>query len=73
MVKSMNIDKTNGITSIEFNIDELTNIVEAVNYTTDKVRRELLENLPSNEKSRKRLDNFNALKEGLRRILDSLN
>jgi hypothetical protein len=73
MVKSMNIDKTNGITSIEFNIDELTNIVEAVNYTTDKVRRELLENLPSNEESRKRLDNFNALKEGLRRILDSLN
>jgi hypothetical protein len=73
MVKSLNIDKANGITVIEFNIDELTNIVEAVNYTTDKVRRELLENLPSNEKSRKRLDNFNALKEGLRRILDSLN
>jgi hypothetical protein len=73
MVKSLNIDKANGITVIEFNIDELTNIVEAVNYTTDKVRRELLENLPSNEESRKRLDNFNALKEGLRRILDSLN
>jgi hypothetical protein len=29
--------------------------------------------LPSNEKDRTRLDNFNALKEGLRIILGSLN
>jgi hypothetical protein len=40
---------------------------------TDKVKRDLLENLPSNEKDRTRLDNFNALKEDLRRILGSLN
>jgi hypothetical protein len=73
MVKSLSIDRANGIAAIEFNIDELTNIVESVYYTTDKVRRELLENLPSNEESRKKLDNFNALKEGLRRVLDSLN
>ena len=73
MVKSLNIDRANGIAAIEFNKDELTNMVESVYYKSDKVRRELLENLPSNEESRKRLDNFNALKEGLRRVLDSLN
>lgn len=73
MVKSLNIDGANGIAAIAFNKDELTNIVDSVYYMTDKVRRDLLENLPSNEEDRNRLDDFNALKEGLRRVLDSLN
>ena len=38
MVKSLSIDRANGIAAIEFNIDELTKIVESVYYTTDKVR-----------------------------------
>ena len=49
------------------------NIVDSVHYMTDKAKRNLLENLPSNEQDRTRLDNFNALKEGLRRVLESLN
>ena len=73
MVKSLNIDRNNGIAVIEINRDEFTDIVDSVYYMTDKVKRDLLENLPSNEKDRTRLDNFNALKEGLRRILGSLN
>lgn len=36
---------------------------------TEKAKRDLLENLPSNEEDRMKLDNFNALKEGLRRVL----
>jgi hypothetical protein len=73
MVKSLNIDRNNGIAVIEINKDEFSDIVDSVYYMTDKVRRDLLENLPSNEKDRARLDNFNALKEGLKRILGSLN
>jgi hypothetical protein len=73
MVKSLNIDRNNGIAVIEINRDEFTDIVDSVHYMTDKVKRDLLENLPSNEKDRTRLDNFNALKEDLRRILGSLN
>ena len=73
MVKSLNIDRNNGIAVIEINKDEFTDIVDSVYYMTDKVKRDLLENLPSNEKDRTRLDNFNALKEDLRRILGSLN
>jgi hypothetical protein len=69
MVKSLNIDRNNGIAVIEINRDEFTDIVDSVYYMTDKVKRDLLENLPSNEKDRTRLDNFNALKEDLRRIL----
>jgi hypothetical protein len=73
MVKSVNIDRDSGIAVIEINRDEFTDIVDSVYYMTDKVKRDLLENLPSNEKDRVRLDNFNALKEGLKRILGSLN
>jgi hypothetical protein len=73
MVKSLNVDRANGIVVIEINKDELMNIVDSVHYMTDKAKRNLLENLPSNEQDRTRLDNFNALKEGLRRVLESLN
>jgi hypothetical protein len=73
MVRSLNIDRNNGIAVIEINRDEFTNIVDSVYYMADKVKKDLLENLPSNEKDRVRLDNFNALKEGLKKILGSLN
>jgi hypothetical protein len=73
MVKSLNVDRANGIVVIEMNKDELLNILDSVHYMTDKAKRDLLENLPSNEQDRTRLDNFNALKEGLRRVLESLN
>jgi hypothetical protein len=73
MVKSLNIDRASGVVVIEINKDELINIVDSVHYMTDKAKRNLLENLPSNEEDRTRLDNFNALKEGLRRVLESLN
>jgi hypothetical protein len=73
MVRSLNIDRNNGIAVIEINRDEFTNIVDSVYYMADKVKKDLLENLPSNEKDRVRLDNFNALKEDLKKILGSLN
>jgi hypothetical protein len=73
MVKSLNVDKANGIVVMEINKDELANILDSVYYMTDKAKRNLLENLPSNEQDRTRLDNFNALKESLGRILESLN
>ena len=73
MVRSLNIDRNNGIAVIEINKDEFTDIVDSVYYMADKVKRDLLENLPSNEKERIKLDNFNALKEGLKKILGSLN
>jgi hypothetical protein len=73
MVRSLNIDRNNGIAVIEINRDEFSNIVDSVYYMADKVKMDLLANLPSNEKDRVKLDNFNALKEGLKKILGSLN
>jgi hypothetical protein len=72
MVKSLKTDRINGVADIEIHRDELKNIVESVSYMTDKVKKELLENLPSSEESRKRLDDYAALKEDLRKILEDL-
>jgi Ni,Fe-hydrogenase III large subunit len=72
MVKSLRTNKINGVVDIEIHKDELKNIVQSVNYMTDKVKKELLENLPSSEEGRKRLDGYAALKEDLRKILEDL-
>ena len=72
MVKSLRIDKTNGVVDIEIHKDELKNIVQSVDYMKDKVKEELLEDLPSSKEGRKRLDDYAALKEDLRKILESL-
>ena len=72
MVKSLKTDKINGVADIEIHTDELENIVQSVYDMTDKVKKELLENLPSSEEGRKRLDDYAALKEDLRKILEDL-
>jgi hypothetical protein len=72
MVKSLRIDKINGVVDIEIHKDELKNIVQSVDYMKDKVKEELLEDLPSSKEGRKRLDDYAALKEDLRKILEGL-
>lgn len=72
MVKSLRTDKINGVVDIEIHKDELENIVQSVNYMTDRMKKDLLENLPSSEEGRKRLDDYAALKEDLRKILEDL-
>jgi Ni,Fe-hydrogenase III large subunit len=72
MVKNLKTDRINGVADVELQKDELKNIVQSVNYMTDKVKKELLENLPSSEEGRKRLDDYAALKEDLRKILEDL-
>jgi Ni,Fe-hydrogenase III large subunit len=72
MVKSLRTDKINGVVDIEIQKDELKNIVQSVDYMKDKVKEELLEDLPSSKEGRKRLDDYAALKEDLRKILEGL-
>ena len=53
MVKGLKTDKINGVVDVEIHRDELENIVQSVNYMTDEVKKDLLENLPSSEEGRK--------------------
>jgi hypothetical protein len=72
MIKILKIDRANRIAVIEINRDELERLVDSVNIMADKQQRDLLENPPSNEYDRRKLDNSKALKEDLRKVLDSL-
>ena len=71
MAKSIRTDKVSLTTTIQVHIDELQIISDSVNYMTDKQKINLL-NLPPDKEDRKKLDRYNALKEDLRLILESL-
>jgi hypothetical protein len=70
MVKKLRIDKVNGIVTLEITKNDLRNIIDSVDNMIDKQKRNLLENLPSEEEDRRKLDNYNALKEDLGKIFE---
>jgi hypothetical protein len=51
---------------------DLENIVHSVDSMSDKQQRILLENLPSEDQDRQKLDDYKALREELRKILQVL-
>jgi predicted transcriptional regulator len=71
IIMSIRIDKVSLTTTIQVHIEELQIIADSVNYMTDKQKIHLL-NLSPDEEERKKLDRYNALKEDLRLILESL-
>jgi hypothetical protein len=70
MVKKLRIDKVHGIVTLEITKNDLRNIIDSVDNMIDKQKRNLLENLPSEEEDRRKLDNYNALKEDLGKIFE---
>jgi len=72
MVKKLRADKVNGIVTLEITKDDLRNIIDSVDNMIDKQKRNLLENLPSDEEDRRKLDVYNALKEDLGKVFEIL-
>lgn len=52
--------------------NNLRNIIESVDNMVVKQQRILLENLPSDDQVRQKLDDFSALKEDLRKVWETL-
>ncbi|MGG6460272.1 MAG: hypothetical protein ACM3JQ_02480 [Candidatus Eiseniibacteriota bacterium] len=52
--------------------NSLRNIMESVDNMIVKQQRTLLENLPSDDQVRQKLDDFSALKEDLRKVWETL-
>jgi hypothetical protein len=71
MIRKLKSDKSTGIVTIEINRDELKDIIDSIDNMIDRQQRILLENLPSDEEDRRRLDNYKALKESLRKVWES--
>jgi hypothetical protein len=72
MVKKLRADKVNGVVTLEITKNDLKNIIDSVDNMIDKQKRNLLENLPSDEEDRRKLDNYNALKEDLGKVFEIL-
>jgi hypothetical protein len=72
MIRKVKSDRSTGIATIEISIDELRDIIDSIDNMINRQQRTLLENLPSDEMDRRRLDNYKALKESLRKVWESV-
>ena len=72
MLRIIKADKVNWVVKLEMSKRDLENIVESVDSMSDKQQRTLLENLPSEDRDRQKLDDYKALREELRKILQVL-
>jgi hypothetical protein len=52
--------------------NNLRNVIESVDNMIVKQQRTLLENLPSDDQVRQKLDDYSALKEDLRKVWETL-
>jgi hypothetical protein len=72
MIRELKVDRINGIAILEITKNDLGKMVDSVNNMVDKQQKTLLENLPSEESDRLKLDDYNALKEDLKKIWELL-
>ena len=72
MIRKLKSDRSTGIATVEISTDELRDIIDSIDNMIDRQQRTLLENLPSDEADRLRLDNYKALKESLRKVWESV-
>ena len=72
MIRNLKSDRSTGIATIEISSDELRDIIDSIDNMINRQQRTLLENLPSDEADRRRLDNYKALKESLRKVWESV-
>ena len=72
MLRILDADKVNGIITLEMGEKDLRNVIESVDNMVEKQQRTLLENLPSEDQVRQKLDDYKALKEELRKVWETL-
>ena len=72
MINRIKTDKANQTTILEITKDDLEKIIISLDNMADKLQRNLLENLPSKESDRARLDDYKALRENIAKILNLL-
>ena len=69
MINRIKIDKANQIATLEITKADLKKIVDSLDNMAEKLQKNLLENLPSSESDRTRLDDYKELRENIAKIL----
>jgi hypothetical protein len=70
MISRIKTDKTNQTATLEITKDDLEKIIDSLDNMAEKLQRTLLENLPSKESDRVRLDDYKELRENIAKILN---
>jgi uncharacterized protein Yka (UPF0111/DUF47 family) len=70
MINRIKTDKANQTATLEITKDDLEKIIDSLDNKTDKLQRDLLENLPAMESDRLRLDDYKDLRENIAKILN---
>ena len=70
MISNIKTDKANQTATLVITRDDLEKIIVSLDNMTEKLRRNLLENLPSEESDRSRLDDYKELRENIAKILN---
>ncbi len=69
MINRIKIDKADQIVTLEITKGDLEKIVDSLDNMAEKLQKNLLENLPSSESDRARLDDYKELRENIAKIL----
>ena len=72
MIRKLQADKPNRKVTLEMTETDLNDITDSINNMIDRQQRTLLENLPSEDSVRLKLDNLKALKEDLGKIWEEI-
>ena len=70
MPKIVKSNKETDSLTIELTKSELVDLMDSVECMTEKEQRKLLENIPSTEEGRSRLDRYKAIKEDFKKIFE---
>jgi hypothetical protein len=70
MPKFVKSNRESGSLTIELTKLELVDLMDAVGCMAEKEQRKLLENIPSTEEGRARLDRYKAINEDLKKIFE---
>jgi hypothetical protein len=70
MINRIKTDKANQTATLEITKGDLEKIIVSLDNMADKLQRSLLENIPSKESDRARLDDYKELRENIAKILN---
>ena len=72
MAKTLKIDKSLEMVTIELDKNELKGILESIDLMIQDQKRKLLETLPSDESDRKQLEVYDTLREAISKAWHSI-
>ena len=72
MINRIKTDKINQTVTLEITKDDLEKIIDSLDNMADKLQRNLIENLPSIESDRVRLDDYKELRENFAKVLNMI-